>query len=186
MNLLAVDPITCSQEGRTRARRWLARTLQHPDTVILDTETVDLGAAVCEIAVIDTAGQVLLNTLVNPGMEHRINQEAQQIHGITMDELAAAPSTRTVLSQLVAITANSPHVMTYNADYDRRVITRDAIRAGVELDHLHDPDVWGCVMRARSSTEGHPTSFLPLNGGHRALNDCQATLALMRSLADVL
>ena len=97
MNLLAVDPITCSQEDRTRARRWLARTLQHPDTVILDTETVDLGAAVCEIAVIDTAGQVLLNTLVNPGMEHRINQEAQQIHGITMDELAAAPSTRTVL-----------------------------------------------------------------------------------------
>ncbi len=76
--------------------------------------------------------------------------------------------------------------MTYNADYDRRVITRDAIRAGVELDHLHDPDVWGCVMRARSSAEGHPTSFLPLNGGHRALNDCQATLALMRALADVL
>lgn len=55
MNFLAADPsIAGSFEDGIRAKRWVARTLRHPDTVILDTESVDLGAAICEIAVINT------------------------------------------------------------------------------------------------------------------------------------
>lgn len=132
-----------------------------------------------------TLGEILLNTLINPGPWHRMHPEAQQVHGITLEDLQDAPNTTSVLWSLVAITSRSRHVMAYNADYDRAVIAREGARVGVDLDHLYDPDVWGCVMRARSAAEGHPSSYLPLGGGHRALSDCRATLALMRAMAGV-
>jgi len=34
--------------------------------VVIDCKTTDLTGAVCEIAVVDTCGQILLSTLINP------------------------------------------------------------------------------------------------------------------------
>ena len=50
-------------EIRRRATLWRA-----PETLILDTETTDLDGYVVQIAVINTGGVALLNTLINPGV----------------------------------------------------------------------------------------------------------------------
>ena len=66
-----------------QARAWLAA-----NALILDTETTGLGddAEVVELAVIDCAGAVLLDTLVRPSGP--VPAEAAAIHGIT-DAMAA-------------------------------------------------------------------------------------------------
>ena len=60
----------------TEAPAWLrrsdqavtwARTMLSPHrAVVIDCETTDLPGAICEVAVVDTQGRILLNTLVNP------------------------------------------------------------------------------------------------------------------------
>ncbi|MCW3664158.1 3'-5' exonuclease, partial [Burkholderia cenocepacia] len=58
--------------------------------ILLDTETtgLDESAEIVEIAVIDDAGNVLLNTLVKP--KHPIPNSATAIHGITNAMVATA------------------------------------------------------------------------------------------------
>ena len=70
-----------------QARAWLAA-----NALILDTETTGLGddAEVVELAVIDCAGAVLLDTLVRPSGP--VPAEAAAIHGITDAMLAGAPT----------------------------------------------------------------------------------------------
>lgn len=68
-------------------RRWITRAqatwLPYRGAAIVDVETTDLEGRVCEIAIIDTAGRTLLDTLVNP--EIPICAEAIAVHGITVD-----------------------------------------------------------------------------------------------------
>lgn len=169
---------------RQHAVRWAQRMLSPGRAVILDTETTDLGAAICEIAVIDTNGRQLLDTLVNPGRHGTyIHPDAQRVHGIDLDMLRTAPSTRNVLERLTATTAGYPHVLAYNSPYDQGVIDRAARAAGVDLGDLEDTSSWGCIMQARSDAAGHPDHYLPLNGGHRALGDCLAALDVLRTIA---
>jgi len=69
--------------------------------VLLDTETTDLDGVMCEVAVIDTDGTVLLNTLVDPGVP--ITAAAAAVHGITDQDLLGAPTTAAVLAELVQV-----------------------------------------------------------------------------------
>lgn len=89
--------------------------------VVLDTETTGLGAdaAVVEIAVVDADGQVLLDTLVNPGCE--IPDEATAIHGITDVMVADAPTVEEALAMVERVVAGR-HVVIYNAAYDTRLL----------------------------------------------------------------
>lgn len=176
-------PMTTSAR-RQHAIRWARRMLVPGRALILDTETIDLGAAVCEIAVIDTSGNTLLDTLVNPDPRGCwIHPDAHRVHGIDVNMLRAAPDTLPVLRQLIGITADYPRVLAYNSLYDQNVIERAAHVAEIDLGHLEDAGTWGCLMRARSDAAGHPDHYLPLNGGHRALGDCLAALNVLRTIA---
>ncbi len=162
------------------AAAW-ARTMLLPGAaVILDTETTDLYGAVCQIAVADTNGTVLLDTLVNPRCP--IEASAQRIHQITPADLAGAPTFRRVLPDLLTATAGR-RILAYNAAYDHRVLLAEAGRAGANIEHLADDGAWGCVMRARSESLGHPEHYLPLRGPHRAAGDVLATLEVLREIA---
>src|SRR5690606_31131536 len=90
------------------------------NVVILDTETTGLyEAEIVEIAVIDTSGNVLLNTLVKP--KNGIPEEVTAIHGITNEMVAGALTWPEVWEQLYSILSGKK-VLIYNSDFDIRLM----------------------------------------------------------------
>lgn len=161
------------------AIRWARDMLEPGAACLLDTETADLQAAVCEIAVIDAAnGETLLNTLVNPDMP--ISQGAFRIHGIADADVANAPTWPDVLPVLLHITKGRK-ILAYNADYDLRVIRSNCHRCDLAPGHLGDHRNWDCVMSRRSAWL-RTSRWKPLDGGHRALADCLSALDVLRGL----
>lgn len=86
------------------------------DTVFVDTETTDLEGHVIEIAVIDRGGDALLNTLVQSEI-YDAEDTAAEVHGITNETLADAPSWDDVWPMLEEALAGST-VVIYNAQFD--------------------------------------------------------------------
>lgn len=161
------------------ALRWARAMLEPGAAVILDTETTDLYGRVCEIAVIDAAtGDTLLDTLVNPG--ESITPTAAAVHGLTDADVADAPTWGQVLPTLLEITAGKT-VLAYNADYDSSVVVTHSRQAGADPAHLAAADTWGCVMNRRSDW-ARMWRWMPLGGGHRALDDTQVTLDVLRTM----
>jgi len=160
--------------------RWAWRMLEPGTAVLLDTETADLEGPVCEIAVVDVAtGQVLLDTVVDPGMP--IAGAAQDVHGIAEVELAGAPLWPEVAAALMEVTEGRV-IVAYQAEYDRRVVRADCERYGVDARHLGEDGNWECLMSRRLTWLGTDRR-LPLGGPHRALGDCRAALGVLRTIA---
>lgn len=173
------------ETARGGARRWTVRgftarvaatRLVHSDAVIIDVETTDLDGRICEIAVIDTAGRVLLDTLVNPGCA--ITAEASAVHGITADEVASSPSWDEIAGTVARLLAGRD-VAAYNAPFDQGIVASEMQRVGQSPSSMRSP--WKCLMRARATVEGRP--WRALGGGHRAVGDCLAALEVLEQLA---
>ena len=161
-----------------RARvRWKARRLTRARAVILDVETTDLDGSICQIAVIDTDGQVLINTLVNP--QRPCSPHATAVHGLADADLVDAP-TWAQIWPAVHDAVKGRTVLAYNAPFDRGRVLADCARAGLSPAPLADPARWWCVMRARARADGAP--FAALGGTHDALGDVQATLEVLHRL----
>ena len=69
-------------DRQARAREWAQWVLSTPGIVIIDTETTGIGPCdeVIELAVLDTHGRVLLDTLVRPTCP--IDPGAARVHGL--------------------------------------------------------------------------------------------------------
>jgi hypothetical protein len=173
------DIAVATQAGA--ALRW-ARAMRDPGAaVIVDTETTDLDGYVIEIAVVDACtGQTLLDTLVNPGCA--ISPGAQWVHGITDDEVADAPPWSQVLPELLAVTAGRT-ILAYNASFDESVVARHSHPDGLDLGHLAEDGRWACLMDRRTDWALRRRR-LPLNGGHRALDDCQTAYELLCAMTN--
>jgi DNA polymerase III epsilon subunit-like protein len=88
--------------------------------VYLDTETTGLfgDVRIVDVAIVDDAGDVLIDTLVNPGIA--IPAQTSRIHGIYDDDVAGKPTLREIMPRIDdAIRGRS--VVIYNAAYDRRL-----------------------------------------------------------------
>ena len=97
------------------------------------------------MAVIDSHGAVLLNTLVNPGRSP-IQSAATEIHGITRDDVRGKPTFSELWPQLSTILESHELALTYNADFDFRLM---------EQSLEHDDDIRrlreipnACIMQA--------------------------------------
>ncbi|NED06001.1 3'-5' exonuclease, partial [Streptomyces sp. SID6648] len=97
--------------------RWAAAALADPDVLVLDTETTGLGddARIVELAVLNSRGEVLLDTLLDPGVP--VPEDAADIHGITTEALAGAPTFSDVLVQLTGL-LDGKRCLIYNQWYD--------------------------------------------------------------------
>ena len=190
-----------SASGKAGVTDW-PRLLERDDVLILDTETTGLdgNAEIIDIALIDTRGATRFNALAMPGRP--VPREASRIHGITdaMLRRHKAPDWPTLYAQLRPLLDAATLVVVYNAAYDRRLLQQTCALHG-----LAPPDlVWRCAMLdyAAYRREMHPCyqnyRWHKLEAAwrrecrvpaqqpqeHRALGDCRAVLALMRSVAD--
>jgi len=106
------------------ARREAAQTAQQlmqSSPIILDTETTGVGphAEVIEIAIVNTQGQILFESLVRP--RSRIEPNAIRIHGITPEMVRTAPVWHEIWPQVEPILLARP-VGAYNSDFDLRLL----------------------------------------------------------------
>lgn len=172
--------------------------VQSGDFVILDTETTGLGntAEICQVAVIDSAGHVLLNTLVRPMSP--IPSDATRIHGITNDAVSSAP-TFADIAQDLKLLLKGQHLIIYNADYDMRLLHQSDASG---FDWYSVPVSVRCAMEAFSPVFGEWNSYhgsyrwqklttaavyygITVENAHDALGDCKMTLGVVRAMFGV-
>lgn len=181
-----------------QARAWLAA-----NALILDTETTGLGddAEVVELAVIDCAGAVLLDTLVRPSGP--VPAEAAAIHGITDAMLAGAPTWSEIHARFCGL-VEGRQVVIYSREFDVRVINQTARRYGLQapqgFDLALDGSAVHCAMQAYAEFYGAWSAEkgryrwqklstaaqqqgVTVTNAHRALGDCLMTLGLVRAMA---
>lgn len=168
--------------------------------IILDTETTGLDnlAEVCSIAIVDSEGGILLDTLIKP--IRGIPAKATDIHGITNEMVANAPSWRK-MSRLVQtlLTMVSHNLICYNSDYDIRVMNQSAKAAGMNVDYGKMPHQTFCAMTEYAEKHGEWSDYhqsyryeklvnaakhfnVNTDGAHGALADCLMTLEVCKGL----
>ncbi|CAN5580821.1 exonuclease domain-containing protein [soil metagenome] len=130
---------------------WAERLISDPNTIYLDTETTGLGsdAEIVDIAVIDSSGRVLLDTLVKPVQP--IPANATRIHGISNAMVAEAPRWNQVAPRLGRLLTGASGIVIYNADFDTRIMNQCNARfrlAGYRAN-------WQCAMLRYAAYAGH-------------------------------
>ena len=181
-----------------QARAWL-----EANALILDTETTGLGddAEVVELALVDCAGAVLLDTLVRPSGP--VPAEAAAIHGITDAMLAEAPTWSAIHARFCDL-VEGRQVVIYSREFDTRVISQTARRYGLPapqgFDLVLDPGRIHCAMQAYARFHGEwnaekgqyrwqklsaaaAQQGVTVTNAHRALGDCLMTLGVVRAMA---
>ncbi|MBN1993142.1 MAG: 3'-5' exonuclease [Anaerolineae bacterium] len=174
---------------RREAILWAKTVLADEKAIILDTETTGLDdqAEIVEIAVIDTAGRTLLDTPVKP--KGRIPADASALHGLTAADVATAPIWAELDEQVHKILRGASRIVIYNAAYDTRLIRQT--RKLYALPAVRIPcQRYECAMQRYAefcgqwSDRRQSFKWQRLDGGHRALGDCLATLNALKRMAE--
>lgn len=175
-------------EDHKEAADW-ARQMLASDALILDTETTGLRShdQIVQLALIDMAGNVLLDCLIKPTIP--ISRDASAIHGITDAMVAEAPSFADIWPTLCDIIRDKT-VIIYNADYDTRLLAQSSRAHDLPRTPITHA-TFKCAMLPYSAWVGDWSQwhgnykFQKLPGGdHSALGDCKATLAVIKRMAE--
>jgi len=102
--------------------------------IYLDTETTGLDgeAEICEISILDSQGEPILDTLVKPTQP--IPWEAERIHGISDEMVANAPSFAELLPQINIILKEAEAIIIYNKAFDTRLLRQSAQAHGMDFN----------------------------------------------------
>jgi len=177
---------------------WAKSIIERQDILLLDTETTGLDddSEVIDIALIDLAGNTLLDTLVQCQVEE-VPAGARAVHGINKAKLAQAPDFPKVWKQLEAL-IQTHELVIYNAEFDTRIVGQTAnrynIRPGITTH---------CLMTKFSTFIGEPAPYyedgykyqslatacryfrIKRLKAHRALTDALMALMVLRKLAEL-
>jgi DNA polymerase III subunit epsilon len=172
------------EEARVKTVGW-ARKLILEGCLILDTETTGLGKAeIVEIAIINHQGEVLLNSLVRPTIE--IPSGATSIHGITSEMVEAAPTFPEIYPRIKEI-IEGKKIAIYNSDADIGFLNYCCKLHKLKKLKLEDTIClmyWYSRWYGKYSGYWRDYKFQPLNGGHRALQDCLAALSALKEIVE--
>ena len=176
---------------REVAARWARDVLTQGTALILDTETTGLedDAEIIEIALVRLTSEVVFKQLVRPTQP--IPPEASAIHGLRDVDVQNAPSWAEVWPQVERIFQDNPKLIIYNAAYDKRLITQSCTLAGIPAPSWKWlTSITDCAMEWYAQFVGEWSDYhqsfrwLPLpSAGHRALDDCLATVQLIKEMA---
>jgi DNA polymerase-3 subunit epsilon len=167
---------------------WARGILDHKNQyVIMDTETTGLNRndVVIQIGIIDLDGNELLNSFVKPTKRKRISAEATAIHGISMSNLANAPTFAELKPRIDKIISGKT-ILIYNAEFDEKLIEQTCTQDACFSPHLQAQ----CIMQHYSWFVGQWSDYhlgykyqkLP-GGDHSAIGDCHATLSVITKMA---
>ena len=168
---------------RAESQQWAASLLERDDWLILDTETTGLkDPEICQIAILDSQGESVLDTLVRPTKP--IEAKATQVHGITNDIVQLAPSFSQVYPEILsAIT--SQEVLIYNAAFDLGVIKNCAATYRMPLIAKAFTDVMPIYAKFIGAWNGYHGDYQypQLQGDHCALGDCLKVLEIIKLMS---
>ncbi len=168
--------------------------IDDPRVIYLDTETTGFGprAEIVDIAVVSAAGEVVLESLVQP--TRRIPADATAIHGITNADVKDAPAWCDLYEDLLRVLAGR-RVIVYNVIFDRQMVNQACDRYALAAPAAD----WECAMRKYAGFYGNWDSgkrwyrFQKLEravlafgaepGGHRAAADAIACRAVVLGMA---
>jgi DNA polymerase III subunit epsilon len=154
--------------------------LDRDDVLILDTETTGMrGAEVIEVALIDTRGEVLLETLVKP-KRACMNPYAERVHGISLAMLEHAPSWQDVFPALCEL-ADRRTLLAWNAPFDAGMLEQTSAAWGLE----HPRWLFVCAMRLYAKSRGLRARGLHKAVADEALSHLLARYPSHRALGDV-
>lgn len=156
-------------------------------TYFLDTETTGLNPPedkLVEIAIIDEAGNSVLNTLIDPG---RPIGFATSIHSISDDMVSGAPSLETVWPRVQGLLSGQ-HVVICNAAFDRAFFPDQlGCAAQVSCAMLQFARIYGERSPRYNSYRWQKLTHAAAHIGyrwegqaHRALADAKAARAVWR------
>lgn len=166
--------------------------------LVLDTETTGLhDGEICQIAIIDNNGQILLDTYVKTIFP--IPTEASRIHRITDAMVATAPTWADITTKVQQLLTGRD-VVIYNAVYDRKMMHQSAEKAGLPKVEWKNLCNFHCAMEAYAVEYGDWNDYhqsyrwqrlsvaaerygISTNGAHSALADCRMTLAVCLAMA---
>ncbi|MEG0775460.1 3'-5' exonuclease [Clostridium sp.] len=165
-------------------RKYFRRYLEKKNKyIILDTETTGLedDDEIIEISIIDTEGNILLNTLVST--EKPISDEAYDVHGISHEELKGKPTIKELAPQLDEIFKNKV-VLIYNSDFDRRMLTQSGYEGSFKSICLMR-DYMGYMDSEKYISLSKAMYYEDVENVqvHRALGDCYCCLELIKAIA---
>ena len=179
-----------AQAGK-HAANWLTE-----GCYVLDTETTGLGDndQIIEIAVCDASGKVCYEQRILPSVP--INPKAEEIHGISLDDLAGCPKWPEIVNDLQTLLTDQT-VVIYNSDFDL-----DMLRSTSQA--FRTDDAWLNTLNIRCAMELSVQAFGATNRygtislanaadaagvswpgeAHSAKVDALVTLGVLRTLSD--
>jgi DNA polymerase III epsilon subunit-like protein len=179
-----------AQAGK-RAADWLVQ-----DCFVLDTETTGLSDKdqIIEIAVCDVNGKICYEQRILPSV--LINPKAEEIHGISLDDLAERPNWPEIANDLKTLLTGQT-VVIYNSNFDL-----DMLRSTSQA--FQTDDAWLNTLNIRCAMELSVQAFGATNRygtislanaadaagvswpgeAHSAKVDALVTLGVLRTLSD--
>lgn len=159
------------------------------DPLFLDTETTGLDetAEIVELAVVNSEGIVLINTLIKPAAP--IPAVVTELHGISNETVADAPDWHDIYPEVRSLLTGR-RVIAYNAKFDARMLEQTC--GFYRLPGL--PANWLCAMRMYQKYAGN-RRWIKLTKAaascgvtvpeqiHRALADTLLCLGVVRTMA---
>lgn len=170
------------KHDKAQASEWARGMLGRADVCILDTETTDLSGEVIELAIVDLAGEPLYVGRFNPSVP--IAAEAEAVHGISMRDLAEAPTWAEQVDVIREVLRDRL-VLIYNAEFDVDVLRRTCRNHCVPTLSMQTK----CLMKWYAQYCNEWSDYWgnyrwqPLDGDHSALGDARAALAVLREMA---
>jgi DNA polymerase-3 subunit epsilon len=173
------------------------KALRGKDFLVLDTETTGLdNAEVVQIAIINSAGEPLLDTLVKT--KQPIPRDATRIHGIT-DEMVKDCPTWLDLAPKIKTILDGQLLVVYNATFDREIMHQTAERWDLPKIEWKEICSWHCAMEAYAEFYGEWNNYhgnyrwqrlgnaarncnLPTDDAHDALADCLMALGVTKHM----
>jgi DNA polymerase-3 subunit epsilon len=173
------------ESDRVAAVLWARDVLAKDDWVILDTETTGLNdAEIVEIAIINHFGEAVLDTLVKPSAS--IPGDVVAIHGISDEMVKDAPTFPEIYPRIVEA-LEGKRVLIYNSSFDIKILAYCRQLHGLKGLKLSNRSE--CIMTWHAQWAGDWSDYYegyrwhPLDGGHRALDDCLAALDRIKRMA---
>jgi DNA polymerase-3 subunit epsilon len=185
------------QKHREQAIR-IARSMLEMEPVYIDTETTGFEETdtLVEIAVLDTDGSLLYESLVKPSKP--IPPGATRVHGITDATVAFSPGWKQIWPEVKAVLKGRVAGF-YNAQFDLRMIRQTCGLNGIPWEYPLEDDF--CVMELFARYYGTPGrepgqfrwhklefagSFfnIPEPNAHRAKDDALLTRLVLEKMAE--